>query len=250
MYIKLKTGNLKKKLNIDDKVSKYISDFASGGKENITIRQLLTHSAGINNDYAVLGSIIEKVTGQKQEEYIQNNIYKPLGLKSNIQDSAVLAQVMLNGGGYGGVKLFSKETVDQFIKPSNVKPTVAIGWDRQADAELTKEFGAYAGKSTYGMVGSDGSTILMDPENDIAVILLTSSKSYSKGFNGSIMSLVYETFMENGKLNEVSYNEPVKREAALTEDNNGWAQTGTTVDLTLLVMMKCLSSEKTNISNS
>ncbi len=35
------------KINLDDKVSKYIPEFASNGKENATIKNLLTHSSGL-----------------------------------------------------------------------------------------------------------------------------------------------------------------------------------------------------------
>jgi len=35
------------KIDLDEKVAKYMSDFAENGKENVTVRQLLTHTAGL-----------------------------------------------------------------------------------------------------------------------------------------------------------------------------------------------------------
>ena len=110
----------KKLLNVQDKLSKYISDYPNGDK--IKIYNLLTHTSGIDNylkyspktiknvytpvdlissfkdiplnfdtgtkyeysnsNYILLGYIIEKVSGMKYEDYIEKNIFKPLKLKS------------------------------------------------------------------------------------------------------------------------------------------------------------------------
>ncbi|MCS3871666.1 CubicO group peptidase (beta-lactamase class C family) [Chryseobacterium ginsenosidimutans] len=74
------------KLNIDDKVSKYVTDFQNKEYENITIHQLLNHTSGLNtlggklqfksgtdflysNDgFSMLGKIVEKVSGKSYDE--------------------------------------------------------------------------------------------------------------------------------------------------------------------------------------
>ncbi|MFL9834853.1 serine hydrolase domain-containing protein [Chryseobacterium terrae] len=74
------------KLDLDDKASKYIKDFQKKEYENITIRQLLNHSSGLNNfgeklyfksgsgfnysndGYNALGKIIEAVSGKSFDE--------------------------------------------------------------------------------------------------------------------------------------------------------------------------------------
>ncbi len=43
--------------------------------------------------------------------------FRHAGLFSDTHDMAVLMQVMLNGGGYGNVKLFDDKTVAQFTSP-------------------------------------------------------------------------------------------------------------------------------------
>lgn len=103
-------------LHIDDPVNKYIEGFDSLPKSTITIRHLLTHTAGLYDWYplyyrssnksatyqlihslplkypvgrerhysdlgfTLLGEIIEKVSGLSLEEYERRNIFLPLGM--------------------------------------------------------------------------------------------------------------------------------------------------------------------------
>ena len=104
------------KLSPNDPVSKYVPDFAANGKQDITIRQLLTHYSGLPPDisladpwegkqeaytrafavkpihppgvqfvysdvnFIVLGALVEKISGLTLDEYAQRFIIKPLGL--------------------------------------------------------------------------------------------------------------------------------------------------------------------------
>jgi len=104
------------KLSPNDTVSKYLPDFAANGKQDITIRQLLTHYSGLPPDlsltdpwqgkqeafarafasepihpagvqfvysdinYIVLGALVEKLSGLTLDEYAQRFIIAPLGL--------------------------------------------------------------------------------------------------------------------------------------------------------------------------
>ncbi|MBU6232066.1 beta-lactamase family protein [Patescibacteria group bacterium] len=118
----------KGKLRLDDRVSSYISWFKGRSKHsdaaNITIRQLLSHTAGVFRDgdtpfwetgdfpkdlkevfsmkslaiensmrfkytnfgFALLGLVIEKASGMSYAEYIAKNILKPLGMKHTYPD--------------------------------------------------------------------------------------------------------------------------------------------------------------------
>ena len=104
------------KLRLRDKVSDYFPEFGANGKEDITVKQLLLHSAGLIPDTAVsdyvdgwgpayekicqlepmtppgetfkysdvgfqmLGVLVEKVSGQPVDEYSAEHIFKPLGM--------------------------------------------------------------------------------------------------------------------------------------------------------------------------
>jgi serine-type D-Ala-D-Ala carboxypeptidase len=103
-------------VHIDDPVSKYVKAFASPDKASITIRNLLTHTAGLYEWYpmfyrasskeetfkligelplefrvgagrhysdlgfTVLGEIIEKVSGMPLDQFEEQNIFVPLGM--------------------------------------------------------------------------------------------------------------------------------------------------------------------------
>lgn len=68
-------------------------------------------------------------------------------------DIAVLMQVMLNGGGYGNVKLFDKKTVEQFTRRSPEDATFGLGWRVNGNASMTPTFGVLASPQTYGHTG-------------------------------------------------------------------------------------------------
>ncbi len=105
------------KIRLNDTVAKYIPEFAKNGKQDITIRQLATHYSGLAPDldlkqpwtgkdtayqmaddetpvsppgtsfvysdinYIVLGELVERVSGMPLEEYAQEKIFGPLGMK-------------------------------------------------------------------------------------------------------------------------------------------------------------------------
>jgi CubicO group peptidase (beta-lactamase class C family) len=111
------------KLRTDDLVKKYLPD-APASWDKITIYHLLTHTAGISDNaagyepgppekllfhdvplkfppgeqwaytnlgYMVLGYLLEKVSGQSYEEFVQQNIFKPL----RMNDSGLMSFVTI-----------------------------------------------------------------------------------------------------------------------------------------------------------
>lgn len=88
------------KLNVDDKVSKYLKEFQTKEYENITIHQLLNHTSGLNllggklmfksgsdffysNDgFNALGKVVETVTGKPYDENVIN-LFKKVGMNSS-----------------------------------------------------------------------------------------------------------------------------------------------------------------------
>ncbi|MCZ2083552.1 MAG: beta-lactamase family protein, partial [Flavobacteriales bacterium] len=77
------------KLNTEDKVSKYLTDFQTSPFKNITIKELLNHTSGIsdfgnglvsepgkafnysNKGFMLLGEIVEKVSGKSYDENVK-----------------------------------------------------------------------------------------------------------------------------------------------------------------------------------
>jgi serine-type D-Ala-D-Ala carboxypeptidase len=108
------------KFELDDKVSKHIPEFAENGKEDVTIRQLLTHTSGftawvplytkgssreeridlvLNHPLSnkpgsaytysdlnmiTLGVLIERLSGQRQDEFVKENITEPLEMNDTM----------------------------------------------------------------------------------------------------------------------------------------------------------------------
>ena len=90
------------------------------------------------------------------------------GLFGTATDLAVFAQMMLNGGEYNGTRLVREETVRKFIAP--VADHRALGWEVAAGE---RGAGEYLSHSAYGHVGYTGTSLWIDPERDMFVILLT-----------------------------------------------------------------------------
>jgi len=102
------------KVRLNDPVAKYLPEFAQNGKEDITVRQLLTHYSGLAPDldlktawegketayrmafaetpqdapgskfsysdinFIVLGALVERVSGETLDEYAARHIFQPL----------------------------------------------------------------------------------------------------------------------------------------------------------------------------
>ena len=105
------------KIRLSDPLSHYMPEFASNGKDQITIRMLLTHTSGLAPDpplsaalggedalmqeidnetpmyppgdrfvysdtnFILLGELVKRITGKRLDEYAAENFYRPLGMK-------------------------------------------------------------------------------------------------------------------------------------------------------------------------
>ncbi|RHW41440.1 class A beta-lactamase-related serine hydrolase [Neobacillus notoginsengisoli] len=108
------------RFGLDEPVAKYIPKFAANGKENVTIRQLMTHTSGFaawiplytqgtNRDdrmnfvlnhplsnkpgtaytysdlnMITLGFLIERLSGQRQDEFVKKYLTDPLNMKDTM----------------------------------------------------------------------------------------------------------------------------------------------------------------------
>jgi len=106
------------KIDVDAPVNQYLTDFRGLHLDSITVRQLLQHSSGIvqwqplyyhasntaqtyavirdmplawgvgqdrhysDLGFMVLGDIVERVSGQRLDTFLEQNLYRPLGLRS------------------------------------------------------------------------------------------------------------------------------------------------------------------------
>jgi len=95
------------------------------------------------------------------------------GLFSTSEDLAKFCQMMLNKGLYNFEKILSEKTIYHFIKrDSSVEgSTRAIGWDTRSEEKSSS--GHFMSMRAFGHTGFTGTSIWMDPENEVFVVLLT-----------------------------------------------------------------------------
>lgn len=242
-----------KKVDLDAPVFRYLPAFSGGLKDRVTVRELLTHRSGlpagrdlwrvahspqmardmvlaselkyvpgtayVYSDLGadVLGMIVEKVSGERLDMFLERRVFGPLGMRdtfyrpadsvryriaptavtpprgyplqgevhdenayalggiaghaglfSTAADLSIFAQMMLSGGTYDGVHIMSEPTVALFtLRTAGHR---ALGWDT-ADGDYGS--GQYLTQRAYGHTGFTGTSIWIDPDREMFVILLT-----------------------------------------------------------------------------
>lgn len=242
-----------KKVDLDAPIFRYLPAFSGGLKDQVTVRELLTHRSGLpagrdlwrvshspkeardmvlstQLEYApdqayiysdlgadVLGMIVEAVSGERLDVFLQRRVFGPLGMRdtfyrpadslryrvaptevhpprgyplqgevhdenayalggiaghaglfSTAADLSIFAQMMLNGGTYDGVQIISDSTVALFTRRTSGHR--ALGWDT-ADGDYGS--GQYLTERAYGHTGFTGTSIWIDPDREMFVVLLT-----------------------------------------------------------------------------
>lgn len=96
------------------------------------------------------------------------------GLFSTASDLAIFSQMMLNGGIYGWKRIFKTNTVEQFTQKANIieGSSRALGWDTPSGKASG---GVYLSDESFGHTGYTGTSLWIDPENQMFVILLTNA---------------------------------------------------------------------------
>ena len=93
------------------------------------------------------------------------------GLFSTASDLARLARAYLNGGSLDGVRFARAETLERFTARQD--PALshrAIGWETPTGSNSA---GRLLSQSAFGHTGFTGTSIWIDPERDLFVVLLT-----------------------------------------------------------------------------
>lgn len=99
------------------------------------------------------------------------------GLFSTAEELAVLMQVLLQHGSYGGTRMFSEKVVRQFTEIR--AGTRALGFDRPSEQNHFQVV-TRAGRKTFGHTGFTGGCIWVDPKES-AVYVFLSNRVYPNG---------------------------------------------------------------------
>jgi len=103
-----------------------------------------------------------------ENAYALGGVAGHAGLFSTAADLAVFAQMMLDGGEFNGVRVIADSTIAQFTK--RAAGTRALGWDTCGGSGSC---GQYLGADAYGHTGFTGTSLWIDPEREMFVVLLT-----------------------------------------------------------------------------
>jgi len=95
------------------------------------------------------------------------------GLFSTVDDLGRYAQMLLSNGYYDGRKYIQRSTIQKFTSRAGLVKgsTRALGWD--TPSHKGSLYGDYFSPEAFGHTGFTGTSIIIDPEYDIIVILLT-----------------------------------------------------------------------------
>jgi beta-glucosidase-like glycosyl hydrolase/CubicO group peptidase (beta-lactamase class C family) len=123
-----------------------------------------------------------------ENAYAMGGVAGHAGLFSSIRDLAVFAQMMLDGGwappcdvadGSGtpchglrarSVRILQEETVGRFTRRYDDSSSRALGWDTPSEGSSA---GDYLSRTAFGHTGFTGTSIWIDPELELFVVLLT-----------------------------------------------------------------------------
>lgn len=95
------------------------------------------------------------------------------GLFSTARDMAALGQLLLNGGIYKHQRIYNPQTIDYWTSRQGITRTStrALGWD--TPSEHGSLAGDYFSKGSFGHTGFTGTSLWIDPNRKVAVVLLT-----------------------------------------------------------------------------
>ena len=185
---------LEKGFQMDEIAATEIAAKPRGKTANRRIRTQPVH--GVVHDYDAYVAM-EQVSGHA-------------GLFTNAETLAVLAQIMLNNGGYGSQRFFAPSVTGFFTAQHTLVSSMGLGWRRQGKKAYTWAFSPFASENTFGHTGWTGTLTLIDPEEHLIIILLTNAKNtlppsssrrgrlegdyYLAKRYGPIATLIYEAF--------------------------------------------------------
>lgn len=215
-------------IKIDDPINKYISGFDSLPKSAITIRHLLTHTAGLYDWYplyyrsskksttyelihslplkypvgkerhysdlgfTLLGEIIEKVSGLSLEEFERRNIFIPLGMLHtcyNPLQKGVHSNIAATSFGNPYEKRMVYDTSLGF-RPKEIDPASWNGWRNYVLAGEVNDGNAwYAGG---GVCGAAGLFSTVSDVQKLVDMLMNKGKTGNKVF---IRAAIIDSFL-------------------------------------------------------
>jgi beta-glucosidase-like glycosyl hydrolase/CubicO group peptidase (beta-lactamase class C family) len=129
------------------------------------------------------------------------------GLFSNANDVAVIMQMLMNGGTYGGQRLISESVVKEFNKRHNKNSRRGYGFDKpETDPKKASPVPEVMSPQTFGHTGFTGTAAWADPKHDLVIVFLSNrvhpsaenKKLTDMNIRSRIIELVYEAIKHGG----------------------------------------------------
>ncbi|HZY36174.1 MAG TPA: serine hydrolase [Mucilaginibacter sp.] len=121
------------------------------------------------------------------------------GLFASANDLAILYQMMLNRGTYGGIQYIQPETVDLFTAKQSAVSRRGLGFDRWDPIPDHHYPSQLASPETYGHTGFTGTCVWVDPKYNLVYIFLSnrvnptvSNKLSSLNIRPRIQDVIYQ----------------------------------------------------------
>lgn len=155
-----------------------------------------------SNNAPTLGSGRTTLSGvvQDMNARMLGGVAGHAGLFSSVHDLARFAGMLLSGGQLNGTRVLSSRAVAQMTAPyffRDGKVVRGLGWDRESPFSAPK--GTIFSEFSYGHTGYSGTSVWIDPDADLYVLLLTTRLDYQRlrSFNklrGDISTLAAAIF--------------------------------------------------------
>ena len=112
--------------------------------------------------------------GEVEDEnaWVMGGVAGHAGLFSTVGDLAAFCQWMLNQGAVGGKQLIPAATIREFTTacPAKQGAPRGLGWDKPSEPPSS---GRHFSAASYGHLGYTGTSMWIDPERQLFVVLLT-----------------------------------------------------------------------------
>lgn len=95
------------------------------------------------------------------------------GLFSNANDVAILMQMNLQDGYYGGSRYLAPGVVKKFAQQRFPKNRRGMGWDKPATDTTLRSTSDFASPNTYGHTGFTGTAVWIDPDFELVFVFLS-----------------------------------------------------------------------------
>ena len=133
-------------------------------------KNILTRIAPTENDATFRKRLVH---GDVHDEnaYAMGGVAGHAGMFTTASDLAAFCQMMLNGGIYSHHRLLTRATISMFTAPQTIAGNArTLGW---MSPTPNSSSGKYFSPRSYGHLGYTGTSIWIDPDRKLFVILLT-----------------------------------------------------------------------------